>query len=199
MKPLVETLEGRDLPAVTLVNGVLLVQGTIGSDKFVFTDNGSQITVKGLTFDKSQVQKIEVDGKGGYDIIRYEMPNTYQRMLMYDLFDPAEQYTARMRLNSLSVAIGVNRTDVADAYFTFRTEHAGRMQGGYIMDVGDPRVMTEPTPGPDEDGDVDDYAEIAKSHEEDRSNQGRLAKKNLPPEQVAFKLDKNLLKAKKKW
>jgi len=199
MKPLVETLEGRDLPAITLVNGVLQVEGTVGSDKFVFTDNGSQITVKGLTFNKSQVQKIEVDGKGGYDIIRYEMPNTSQRMLMYDLFDPLEQYTARMRLNNLTVAIGVNRTDVADAYFTFRTEHAGRIQGGYIVDVGDPRVMSAPAPGPDEDGDMDDYAEIVKSHDEDRSNQNRLARKNLPPDQIAFKLDKNLLKAKSNW
>lgn len=194
MKPNLESLETRDLLAASLVNGVLQIDGTLGSDTLVIRDEGGVITTEGQSFNKADVQRIAVEGNGGYDIVRFELPGSDQRMLTYDIFS-TEQYLCRHQIAGRSVAIAINRAAVTDAYFSFHTTTSGRAQGGFILDAGDPPLMQPLPPDPDEDGDPDDYAIILQKHNDDQTAFARLARKNLAPAKLAKKLDLKLEKA----
>jgi hypothetical protein len=162
----VESLELREVPSVTLAQGVLRVEGSRGNDRFTFVDNGNTISVLNQTFARAELTQIVVEGRGGYDVIRYQVPGADQRLLWYGLFTE-ERSAMRSQLGQMSVSVAVNLAVVTDAYFSFRTELAGRRAGGFIVDVGDPAMMLPPRPGMHLDDDADEYAEIVRRNEED--------------------------------
>ena len=84
----VQSLEDRAVPASLVINppilvphvtatmnyGVLQITGTEQADKILVRQAGGQITVSGVPglFAVSQIQRIEVSGLGGNDIIRLD-------------------------------------------------------------------------------------------------------------------------------
>ena len=66
----VESLEGRDCPAVTLFNGILTLTGTSGADTLVVNQSGNTLFAEGVPFNAALVGRIVITGFGGDDVIR---------------------------------------------------------------------------------------------------------------------------------
>jgi uncharacterized protein YkwD len=66
----VETLEGRECPAVNFFNGVLTVTGTANADTLVVTQTNGMITAQGQSFSAASVSHVVVTALGGNDLIR---------------------------------------------------------------------------------------------------------------------------------
>ena len=66
----VQSLEGRDCPAVNFFNGVLTVTGTSGAESLVVTQSGATISTQGQTFNAASVTRVVVTGQGGNDVIQ---------------------------------------------------------------------------------------------------------------------------------
>jgi hypothetical protein len=195
MKPTLETLESRDLLAASLTGGVLLITGTVGSDSHLIQLTPASVSADGKAFLRSEVQRIQLESSGGYDIVRVEIPGIGQRLLRYGFYGQGDQFLLRSWIADLGFSVAVNRPSTADAFFSLHATTGGRAEGGFILDVGEPSMMIPPAPGVDEDGDLDDYAEIVRKHDEDGETMARLANKSLSPKRLASKLDKLLLRA----
>ena len=66
----VETLEGRDCPAVNFFNGVLTVTGTSNADTLIATQSNGTISAQGKSFSASSVNRLVITALGGNDVIR---------------------------------------------------------------------------------------------------------------------------------
>ena len=66
----VETLEGRDCPAVNFFNGVLTVTGTGAADTLIVTQSGGNITAQGESVAAASVNRVVITALGGNDVVR---------------------------------------------------------------------------------------------------------------------------------
>ena len=66
----VETLEGRDCPAVNFFNGVLTVTGTSNAETLIVTQANGTITAQGQSFSAASVDRVVITALGGNDVIR---------------------------------------------------------------------------------------------------------------------------------
>lgn len=112
MKPSVERLESRDVPATTtLLGGTLAIVGNGGQDIFdVFVNNAGQIVanVNGIsqTFAAAQVQRVFLDGQGGNDVLTAQVPT------IPDFIRGGEGSDVLQAFGTTSVVLGENGSDL---------------------------------------------------------------------------------------
>src|SRR5262249_35733706 len=87
----VESLEGREVPAVVGLtpltpvlhtNGVLTVIGNDAANTIDVTKSGAYVKVQGRLFASAQVKTIVIDGQGGNDVIRVS-DQLFQKTFLY--------------------------------------------------------------------------------------------------------------------